>query len=155
MLGFLVGGILACYETGDFLAALAVLFIFMFSGAASLLLLPFTLTIRGLLLRGNHSRDAWGKVLTDLLGVAVLCSVSAQLVIDHQNREGSHANLPALATALFLFVFLVESSIDKRREIMERARKWTQHPECVSEIRDLEGTVGPGPAHVSPLSYMP
>ena len=118
----------------DFLSALAILFCFMFSGVASWLLLPVIAPIRWLL-RGGHNRQAWGKVLTDLLAIAVLASLSAQLVLDHQRRLGSFGYFAPWIAALFLFVFVLEASIDKRLEVINDNRKWTRYPEHSSDIR--------------------
>ena len=70
----------------DFLASVTVL-IFLFLGVASLFLLPITAAIR-LPLRRSYTGDAWGKVLSDLVGVYFLVSLTAQLTQDHQNQPG-------------------------------------------------------------------
>jgi|GEM_PF-2542959 len=118
----------------DFLSTLALLFCLMFSGVVSWLLLPIIVIIR-LLLSGGYNREAWGKLLSDLFAIAVLSSLTAQLVLDYRSQLGSFANFAPWIAALFLFVFVLEASIDKRLEIINENRKWTSYPEYSPEIR--------------------
>lgn len=85
----------------DFVPTLAVFFLFMFSGLATWLLLPLIVAIR-LPLKGNYSRDSWGKLLSDLLALVVLCSLAAQLARFPYAGAASYGPFIPWIVALFL-----------------------------------------------------
>src|SRR6266508_1246140 len=118
----------------EFIASLAVLLALSFSGVLSWLLLPVTFAIR-FPLRRSWTGDAWGKLLSDLVGIYLVASLTVQLTQNHQNSGGEFPKLYPYISALFLFVITLEGSIDTRHEIMQDGRKWTQYPEWVPGVR--------------------
>ena len=118
----------------EFIASLAVLLALMFSGLVSWLLVPIIVAIR-FPLRRTSTGDAWGKLVSDLVGIYLLVSLAVQLTQDHQNRHGAFTASYPYISAFFLFVITLETSIDKRQEAIRDASKWTQYPELLPSLR--------------------
>ena len=118
----------------DFIASLAILLTLMFCGVVTCLLLPIIFAIRFPLQR-SATGEAWGKLLSDLLGIYLLVSLTVQLTHDHQTRPGAFSAWYPYISGLLLFMFTLEGSIDTRQQIMREASKSTAYPELVPEIR--------------------
>src|SRR5665213_1421309 len=118
----------------NYIASLSMLLALMFSGAVSWILLPIIVPIR-FFLDGTDKKEAWGKLISDLVGIYILVSLVVQLTKDHLKiNDGSSVMYPYIS-AFLVFVFSLEAAIDSREKLMREARKWTRYPQYIPEIQ--------------------
>jgi hypothetical protein len=112
----------------DFLASLGTLF----------LVLPLISALFGAVSfpPGSSVRIlAWGALLKNLAGVAILASVAAQMTLDHMCRSSSGATWYPWITATILCEMVITLAIAFRTESIRDAGKWTESPEHIPELK--------------------
>lgn len=120
-----------------YLGSLSVLLLLMFSGIVSLIICPVCLAIYFPLSR-TKTGEAWGFLITNLIGMYLLASMVAQLTINSQNINDSLSRCYPYLSAFIVFVFTLETSIDKRNKYIKEESLNTIYPELTPEIRYIK-----------------